>query len=234
MWDEFVKELCGILVLICITQYNEPQLGRCEFLLVKGQEREIKVFLGIGTIEFVGEYQLIVLEGENDGGLIMKPNHAHVFFVRGVGLCDGVQSFCDVHGGCIGGQQILFLRLVLKCQGLLGVDFTDFGLWHAGDIGLSECRRNPLDVAVEIYPCYAIFELGGVFDDLVAERLILGVYREIVNNVVVVDPQNLLGLSAVLGDMTPKYVHVAKLNQFWAAWLLISFWDFLIRNRRPH
>ena len=139
---------------------------------------------------------------------------------------DGEQSFCDVHGGCIGGQQILFLRLVLKCKGLLGVDFTDFGLWHAGDIGLSECRRNPLDVAVEIYPCHTIFELGGVFDDLVAEWLILGVYTEIVNNVVVVDPQNLLGLSAVMGDMTPKYVHVAKLNQFWAAWLLICFGIF--------
>jgi hypothetical protein len=81
MWDEFVKELCGILVLICIAQYNETQLGGCEFLLVKGQECEIEVFLGVGTIEFVGEYQLIVVKGENDGGLIVKPNHAHVFFV---------------------------------------------------------------------------------------------------------------------------------------------------------
>ena len=81
VWDELVKELGGVLVLICIAQYNETQLGRREFLLVKGQECEIEVFLGVGTIEFVGEYQLIVVEGENDGGLIMKPNYAHVFFV---------------------------------------------------------------------------------------------------------------------------------------------------------
>lgn len=146
---------------------------------------------------------------------------------------DVEQSFGDVHGGRFGGQQILFWRLVLKRQGLLGVDFTDFGLGHAGDIGLCECGGDPLDVAVKIHPRNALFELRWVFDDFVAEGLILGVDGEIVHNVVVVHPQNLVGLSAVMGAMTPKYVHEAKLNQFLAAWRVICVWCLAIRNRRP-
>lgn len=94
-----------------------------EFVFVEGQQGVVQVFLGIGAGVAVGEDEFTVAEGEDDGGLFVEPEHAHTFFVVGVGVGDGEQSFCQVVLGTVGWQGLGVHRW-LKGQGDVGVEFS--------------------------------------------------------------------------------------------------------------
>ncbi|MEK0440051.1 MAG: hypothetical protein RLZZ504_967 [Bacteroidota bacterium] len=56
---------------------------------MEGQQGVVEVFLGIGARVAIGEDEFAVSVGEYDGSLFVEPEHAHAFFVVGVGVGDG-------------------------------------------------------------------------------------------------------------------------------------------------
>ncbi len=211
MWYKFLEQLGGGGMLGGIAEYKQAKLMGVEFVFVEGQQGVVQVFLGIGAGVAVGEDEFTVAEGEDDGGLFMEPEHAHAFFVVGVGIGDGEQSFCQVVLGTIGWQGLGVHRW-LKSQGDVGVDFSlEAGLesWNGC---FCEGLGDELQVAVEINPGDVGLELCWVFCDLVAQGLLLRVEREVMHHIVVIHAQDLVHGAGVLGLVFPERIHVDKVN----------------------
>lgn len=178
---------------------------------MEGQQGVVEVFLGIGAGVAIGEDEFAISVGEYDGGLFVEPEHTHAFFVVGVGVGDGEQSLCQVVFGCFCGQRLGF------AGGLEG--HRNVGIQFAGDAGLKagyggryKGLWQELKVAVDIHPGDVVFEGSGVFDDLVRQRLALGVEGEVMHDIIVVNSQNLMGVATVLGWMMPEGIHGSKGN----------------------
>lgn len=130
------------------------------------------MFLGIGAGVAIGEDEIAVAIGEDDGSLFVEPEHAHAFFVVGVGVGDGEQSLCQVVFGCFGGQGLWFAG-GLKRQRCGLVEFAGNAGLKAGYGCVYKGLGDELQVSVQVYPGDVFFEGGGVFHDLIRERLTL-------------------------------------------------------------